>query len=87
MAFIDLLGIYPCPLLKIQLIHFGRLQVQACLFAFVAYVMGGFDNRMPRANQFVVGSGFFGPFLALAQCVQVVGQLPDGFTFLGHFCK
>src|SRR5690554_3063031 len=60
------------------------LKIQSVLFALVARIVGGLDNGMPRTDQLVVGACFFGPLLALAQCVQVIGQLADGFAFFRH---
>src|SRR5690606_39491069 len=59
-------------------------KVQSVLLAGVADLVGGGDDGVPGADQFVVSAGFLGPLLALAQGVQVVGKLADGFAFLGH---
>ena len=42
---------------------------------------GGFDAG-PAGDEFVVGAGVFGPALALAERVEAVGELADGFRRL-----
>src|SRR5690606_2305477 len=59
-------------------------KVQSVLLAGMTDLVGGGDDGVPGADQFVVSAGFLGPLLALAQGVQVVGKLADGFAFLRH---
>src|SRR5690625_786050 len=61
------------------------LKTHSSLLSTVAHFQRGSNNAAPGADQSVVSAGFFGPFLALTQGVQVVGKLADGFATSGHF--